>query len=105
MSNVSIARFLPLEFGNPGLDEVWQDQIEINALGLVRVTRPFLPLLRRTKGSRIILVNSIAGRLSAFPSASYSMSAFAVRAFGDALRREIKPFGVHVTVVEPTLYQ
>lgn len=79
--------------------------MDVNALGLVRILRPFLPLLRRSKGSRIILVNSLSGRLATFPSASHSMSTFAVRAFGDAVRREMKPFSVHVSIVEPTLYQ
>lgn len=76
----------------------------VNSLGVIRITRTFLPLIRRSKG-RIICVDSFAGRISFAGLASYSISKYAVSAFTDALRREMHRFGVKVITIEPSLYK
>ena len=74
--------------------------VDVNLWGTVSVTKAFLPLLKRTKG-RIVNVGSIAGRLAIMHAAAYSISKFGVEAFSDALRNEMKHFGVTVHIIEP----
>ena len=73
---------------------------EVNVIGLMAVTRAFIPMIRQAKG-RIINVGSTSSFL-AFPGASvYSGSKFAVRAITDSLRVELKPFDISVILVAP----
>lgn len=74
--------------------------MEVNVIGLLAVTKAFIPMLRKSKG-RIINIGSTSSLL-AFPGASaYSASKFAVRAITDSLRLELKPFGISVILVAP----
>ncbi|VDD94817.1 unnamed protein product [Enterobius vermicularis] len=54
---------------------------------------------------RIVLVSSVLGRVSLPGAAPYAVSKFAVTAFGDALRLELKPFGVDVIIIEPGFFR
>jgi NAD(P)-dependent dehydrogenase (short-subunit alcohol dehydrogenase family) len=97
VNNAGIALAIPLEF--IPLDEL-RRQLEVNVVGQVAVTQAFLPQLRRTRG-RIVFIGSIAGR-SALPFlGAYAASKHALEAVADALRLELRPFGVDVSVVEP----
>jgi NAD(P)-dependent dehydrogenase (short-subunit alcohol dehydrogenase family) len=78
----------------------WQDMFNVNVMGLVNVTRVFLPQVRRTKG-RIINIGSMSGRVASPFVSSYSSSKYAVRAVNDSLRRELGPLGVSVILIEP----
>jgi len=78
----------------------WREQFEVNVFGLVRVTQAFLPYIRKTRG-RIINISSISGLATSPYLGPYSASKFAVEAISDALRRELKQFGVKVIAVEP----
>jgi NAD(P)-dependent dehydrogenase (short-subunit alcohol dehydrogenase family) len=80
-------------------------QFEVNLFGQIAVTQAFLPLLRRAKGGRIVNMSSISGRIAAPFLGPYSMSKFALESFSDALRRELDPFGISVSVVEPGAIQ
>ncbi|XP_063225437.1 retinol dehydrogenase 16-like [Bacillus rossius redtenbacheri] len=80
--------------------EVWNT----NALGGVRVTQAFMPLLRRSKG-RVVFVNSALGVMPSPGVLPYTMSKFALRGFGDALRREVRRWGVSVHSVFPFFYK
>jgi len=97
VNNAGIAIAMPLEF--IPLDEL-RRQLEVNVIGQVAVTQAFLPQLRRSRG-RIVFVGSIAGK-SALPFlGAYAASKHALEAIGDALRLELRPFGIDVAVVEP----
>ena len=81
------------------LDEI-QKLMNINVVGLLAVTKAFIPMLRESKG-RIINIGSTSGYL-AFPGASvYSASKFAVRAITDSLRLELHYFGIEVILLSP----
>jgi NAD(P)-dependent dehydrogenase (short-subunit alcohol dehydrogenase family) len=80
--------------------ESWRRQYEVNVIGLVAVTQAFLPLLRCGSG-RIVNIGSIAGRCAVPCSAAYDSSKFAVEAITDALRMELRAWGISVSVVEP----
>ncbi|XP_073519492.1 retinol dehydrogenase 7-like isoform X2 [Phyllobates terribilis] len=76
--------------------------INVNLLGVVDVTIHFLPLIRKARG-RVVNVASVAGRLT-INSGGYSISKHGVESFSDSLRREMKPFGVKVCIIEPSFY-
>jgi NAD(P)-dependent dehydrogenase (short-subunit alcohol dehydrogenase family) len=95
--NAGIAIAGPLEFLPP--DELAR-QLDVNVVGQLRVLQALLPTLRRSQG-RVILMGSIGGK-SALPFlGAYAMSKFALEAMADALRVELAPFGMHVSIVEP----
>jgi NAD(P)-dependent dehydrogenase (short-subunit alcohol dehydrogenase family) len=101
VNNAGIAVSGPLEFLE--MSDL-RRQFEVNLFGQVAVTQTFLPLLRRArsgKTGRIVNMSSISGRITAPLLGPYSMSKFALEAFSDALRRELSPFGLSVSVVEP----
>lgn len=78
-------------------------QFETNVFGLVRLTQLVLPGMRRQGWGRVVNISSMGGRL-VFPGAGfYHATKFAVEAISDALRWEVRPFGIHVVVVEPGL--
>lgn len=80
--------------------DVVREALEVNAIGVLAVTRAFLPELRAGPG-RIVMMSSISG-LVAFPfSGAYAASKWALEAMSDALRRELLPEGIDVIVVEP----
>jgi NAD(P)-dependent dehydrogenase (short-subunit alcohol dehydrogenase family) len=90
-------------FGGPietlPLDEL-RAQFEVNVFGALALTQALLPLLRE-QPSRIVFVGSIAGRIAMPYVAPYGASKFALRAFADALRLELRPAHISVTLIEP----
>ena len=78
-----------------------QHQIEVNLLGLARMTQLVLPIMREHHFGRIINISSIAGRTWVPFGAWYHASKYAVEGFSDALRLEVEPFGIDVILVEP----
>lgn len=81
------------------LDEI-RRQFEINVFGQIAVTQAVLPRLRASRG-RIAFISSVSGRISTPMSGAYNGSKFALEGIGDALRLELKPWGVKVSLVEP----
>jgi NAD(P)-dependent dehydrogenase (short-subunit alcohol dehydrogenase family) len=75
-------------------------QLEINVVGQVAVTQAFLPLIRAARG-RIVNMGSISGRLATPFSSAYGASKFALEALTDALRLELAPWGISVSIIEP----
>jgi NAD(P)-dependent dehydrogenase (short-subunit alcohol dehydrogenase family) len=97
VNNAGTALAMPLEF--LPLDQ-FRRQLEVNLVGQVAVTQALLPNLRSARG-RIVNVVSIAGR-SALPFlGAYAASKHGLEAVTDALRVELRPFGIAVTIIEP----
>ncbi|GFQ70683.1 estradiol 17-beta-dehydrogenase 2 [Trichonephila clavata] len=101
VNNAGVFKGLSVEFSEMS---DYQDTLQVNALGQVRVIRAFLPLLRKSKG-RIVNVNSIAGRICNPHMTVYTMSKFASVAFTECLRREIEVWGIKVISVEPECFK
>lgn len=101
VNNAGIAAFQEIEWCSV---EQFQQILDVNVLGVVRVTKACLPLVREG-GGRVINVASLAGRFTVPAFAAYSMSKKACIAFSDGLRQEMAKFGVRVITVEPGLYK
>jgi short-subunit dehydrogenase len=76
-------------------------QFEVNVIGLLAFTQPWLPAMRQRRSGWIVNVSSIAGRLATPFMGAYNASKFALEGLSDALRLELSPFGVHVVIVAP----
>ena len=97
VNNAGIVRPGPLEF-QPMED--FRAQLEVNLFGHLAVTQAFLPLIRQGHG-RIVNIGSIGGRLVLPLHGAYSASKFAMEAVSDALRLELRQWGIHVSLVDP----
>ena len=97
VNNAGIAVAGPVE--GVRLEEL-RHQLEVNVVGQVAVTQAVLPLLRRSRG-RVVFVSSLNGRISTPLMGPYSASKFALEAVADALRVEVRPWDIAVSVVEP----
>jgi short-subunit dehydrogenase len=75
-----------------------KELMNVNVIGLLAVTQAFLPLLRKSRG-RIVNISSGHGLLAIPDKSAYAASKFAVQAISDALRVELRPFGVSVSCV------
>ena len=78
----------------------WRKQLEVNVIGQLAVTQAVLPRLRRSKG-RIVFISSLNGKVSFPLLGAYCASKFALEAAADALRIELRPWGIPVVLVEP----
>ena len=78
-------------------------QFETNVFGLVRLTQLVLPRMRAQRWGKIVNVGSIGGRLSFPGGGHYHATKYAVEAISDALRFELRGFGIDVILLEPGL--
>ena len=87
------------------IEEVTEDEfrpmLETNVFGLLRVTKALLPQFRERRSGHILQISSIAGLVGSPGWGYYNATKFAVEGLSDALYEELKPLGVHVTVIEP----
>jgi NAD(P)-dependent dehydrogenase (short-subunit alcohol dehydrogenase family) len=82
--------------------EAIERQFATNVLGLLDVTRAFLPAMRERGAGRVINVSSLIGRFALPGLGAYAATKFALEALSDALRMELADFGVSVVLVAPT---
>ena len=80
-----------------------QRQLDVNVFGAIRLTQMVLPLFRRQHRGRVIMISSIAGRLTGPFGGWYHASKYALEALSDALRMETAGQGIWVSIVEPGL--
>ncbi|MBI1392901.1 MAG: SDR family NAD(P)-dependent oxidoreductase [Alphaproteobacteria bacterium] len=79
----------------------WRRQFETNVFGIVAVCQRVLPRMREAKLGRIVNIGSVSGRIAAPFQGAYASSKHAVEGLTDALRREVEPFGIKVSLIRP----
>lgn len=97
VNNAGIGGGGPLEF--IPVDAI-RRVFEVNVFGAVAATQAFLPLIRKGRG-RIVNMGSIGGRMAVGFLGPYNATKFALEALTDALRMELRPWGIRVSIVEP----
>lgn len=78
-----------------------RQQFETNLFGLLNLTRTVLPLLREQRSGHILNVTSLGGQVSFPVFGLYHGTKFAVEGISEALAKEVAPFGIKVTIIEP----
>ena len=97
VNNAGIVVGAPIEAVD--LDEL-RHQLEVNVVGQVAVTQAVLPRLRGSNG-RVVFISSVSGRVSTPFTGPYNASKFALEAIADALRIELREWGIPVSLIEP----
>lgn len=97
VNNAGLIVSLPLELVDI---DTFRSQLEVNVTGQLAVTQAFLPLIRKAQG-RIVNMGSISGKSVLPVIGPYCASKFALEAITDALRMELRPWGIHVSIIEP----
>jgi Short-chain alcohol dehydrogenase of unknown specificity len=100
INNAGFAEYGPIEESD--LDRV-RAMFDTNVFGLARLTQLVLPAMRRARSGRIVNIGSMGGRITFPIGGYYHATKYAVEAISDALRVEVKPFGIDVILVEPGL--
>lgn len=80
-------------------------QMEVNFFAAIEMIRAVLPVMRRQKGGHILNMSSIGGRVNIGGFALYGAAKFALEGFSEALRDEVAPLGIRVTLVEPGAFR
>lgn len=98
-------------FNNAGLGRIgWLEaltadeirvQFDVNILGMMLLTRAVLPAMQRQRSGHIINMASMAAKIATPGYTAYAATKFAVAGFSEALRREVAPWGIHVSVIYP----
>lgn len=78
-----------------------QAQIDVNVMGVIQTTRQVLPVMINQRAGSIINMCSMAGLVGTPTYSIYAASKHAVHGFSEALRREVKPWGIDVSLIYP----
>lgn len=84
-----------------GEEEQVRAIFETNFFGLVNLTNAILPGMRKRRSGHIVNISSIGGLMSFAATGYYHATKFAVEGLSESLAQELKPLGIHVTIVEP----
>ncbi|MCC7541280.1 MAG: SDR family oxidoreductase [Deltaproteobacteria bacterium] len=98
INNAGYGQMGPIELVS---DAEVRRQYDTNVFGLLAVTRAFLPMLRAKGAARIVNVSSIGGRVTFPLMGVYNSTKYAVESLSDALRNELAPWGIQVSLLEP----
>lgn len=98
INNAGVGIAAPLEFTK--IDDI-QYLMEVNFIGVVRVTQSVLPIMRKQSDGLIITISSIGGLIGLPYQGIYSASKFALEGFCQALYSEVKQFNIKVLVINP----
>lgn len=100
VNNAGYGYFGPVE--TVSMEEA-RRQLEVNVFGLARLSQLVLPAMRAQGSGRIINVASVAGKSVLYYGGWYHVTKYSVEALSDAMRMELKPFGIDVVIIEPGL--
>ncbi|MDR6445115.1 oxidoreductase [Paraburkholderia sp. 22099] len=82
-------------------DKALRDQMEVNFFGVCNVSRAALPIMRKQRAGHIMQISSVGGRVAGPGLAAYQAAKWAVGGFSEVLAKEVRDFGIKVTIVEP----
>jgi short-subunit dehydrogenase len=99
VNNAGFGRLDWLENLDPKKDI--ESQFEVNVLGVVQTTRQALPVMIKQRSGHIINMGSMAGLVATPTYTIYAACKHAVHGFSEALRREVKPWGIDVSMIYP----
>jgi NAD(P)-dependent dehydrogenase (short-subunit alcohol dehydrogenase family) len=85
--------------------EQLRDQMEVNFFAAAEMTRTVLPAMRAQRSGHILQLTSVGGLVAYQGFAPYCASKFALEGWSEALRDEVKPLGIGVTIVEPGAFR
>jgi NAD(P)-dependent dehydrogenase (short-subunit alcohol dehydrogenase family) len=97
VNNAGIATPAPIEYMSA---DVLRRQFEVNVFGQIAVIQAFLPLIRRARG-RIVNIGSVGSHLALPFGGALCGSKGAFTLLSDSLRLELRPYGIHVCLIEP----
>jgi NAD(P)-dependent dehydrogenase (short-subunit alcohol dehydrogenase family) len=82
-----------------------EQQLAVNLLGPMNVTRAALPVMRRQRSGHLIAISSGAGLMGFEYSSAYAASKAGLEGWMSALAQEVEPFGIHTTIVNPGFFR
>jgi NAD(P)-dependent dehydrogenase (short-subunit alcohol dehydrogenase family) len=85
--------------------EQMENQLATSLIGPMAVTRAVLPVMRKQRSGHIITISSTAGLTGFEFGSAYAASKFGVEGFMESLQTEVKPFGIHTTIVNPGFFR
>ena len=87
-------------------DEEVRDLFDTNVFGLLNVTRAVLPIMRKQRSGRVLNISSVGGFTNYRAGSDiYRATKFAVEGISEAMRAELQPLGIWVTIVEPGAFR
>jgi NAD(P)-dependent dehydrogenase (short-subunit alcohol dehydrogenase family) len=89
-------------FEDLSLEEI-RKVFDVNVFGVMALTQAVLPYMREQRSGRIIVTSSAGGRMGTMSISGYASSKFAVEGFAECLSQEVRPFNIHVSLLEPGL--
>ncbi|REK77734.1 oxidoreductase [Paenibacillus paeoniae] len=102
VNNAGIGYFSSIE---EAVEEEVRKMFEINFWGLMHMTNAVLPYMRSQRSGHIINISSIGGLVS-FPGVGYyNGTKYAVEGISESLSKEVEPFNIHVTIIEPSNFR
>jgi 3-dehydrosphinganine reductase len=81
--------------------DIFHWMMDVNYFGTVNVLKVLVPLMQKRKSGKIVNISSLAGLIGTYGYTAYGASKFAVNGFTEALRSELKPYGIQVSIVFP----
>ncbi len=82
-----------------------RQQLEVNLFGAMNVTRAVLPSMRAQKSGYLVQISSTSGQVGTIGFSAYQASKFGLEGWSEALSKEIAPFGIGVTILEPCTFR
>jgi 3-dehydrosphinganine reductase len=81
--------------------EIFRQTMDVDFFGTLHPTKAVLPAMMEQRDGHIVNFSSVAGFLGVFGYTAYGAAKFAVRGLSDVLRQEMRPYGIHVSVIFP----
>lgn len=101
INNAGVADLWPLYESTT--DDIYR-VFNVNVMGAFNVTKALLPFLIKSKG-RIVNIGSVAGTVAGAFYGAYSISKYGMEAFSEVLKREVRKFGIHVSLIKPGFFK